>query len=317
MNILNTITEWLVSISDSIIAFVFTFVALIIAFLMLLIGSLFEDENSIYCESLDSPWELCESNEWVEAAVDPNGDIHYIDFDINYIDFDNVEIANEYHYFWEMTNYSKPTDEHLSIATYFEADCGLNRVKPLIFNAYTQEMALGKPETLNLKEDWDYPKPYTLGDTILSLVCKRDNRFKDSYYGNWYEVSTHVDGSSSFYMDPDSIREKDGNLTFWTLIDYASPMKDMPLKILSQVSRMEVSCEENKLRNEVIIDYDDNMGKGEMKLLNESPSTDWMTPPPGSNYGGYIQFGCKLNKLSDEEMEEIKIEWKSEMQEDS
>jgi hypothetical protein len=54
-----------------------------------------------------------------------------------------------------------------------------------------------------------------------------------------------------------------------------------------------------------------------MKLLNESPSTDWMTPPPGSNYDGYIQFGCWLSKLSDEEMEEIKIEWMAEMKEDS
>jgi hypothetical protein len=59
------------------------------------------------------------------------------------------------------------------------------------------------------------------------------------------------------------------------------------------------------------------MARGDMKLLNESPSTDWMTPPQGSNYAGYIQFGCKLNTLSDEEMEEIKIEWMEEMQEDS
>jgi len=317
MKILNTIVEWLLSMADSIISPIFHFIAYIVLFLIVFTTSFFEDENSIYCESFDNPMVLCENNEWVEAAVDANGDIHYIDFDINYIDFDNIEIANGYNYFWEMTNYSKPTDEHLSIATYFEADCGLFRVKPLIFNAYTQEMALGKPETLNLKEEWDYPKPYTLGDTILSLICKRDNRFKDSYYGNWYEVSTHVDGSSSFYMDPDSIKEKDGNLIFWTLIDYVSPMEDMPLKILSEVSRMEVSCEENKLRNEVIIHYTDNMGKGDMKLLNESPSTDWMTPPPGSNYDGYIQFSCGLSKLSDEEMEEIKIEWMAEMQEDS
>jgi len=90
-------------------------------------------------------------------------------------------------------------------------------------------------------------------------------------------------------------------------------MKDVPLKILSQVSRVEVSCEENMLRNEVIIDYDDNMARGGMKLLNESPSTDWMTPPQGSNYAGYIQFGCKLSKLSDEEKEEIKKEWMADM----
>jgi len=37
-----TITEWLVSTADSIVAFVVTFIALIIAFFMLFIGSLFE-----------------------------------------------------------------------------------------------------------------------------------------------------------------------------------------------------------------------------------------------------------------------------------
>ena len=58
-----TITEWLVYTADSIVAFVVTFIVLIIAFLMLLIGSLFEDENSIYCETFDSPMELCESSE--------------------------------------------------------------------------------------------------------------------------------------------------------------------------------------------------------------------------------------------------------------
>jgi len=54
-----------------------------------------------------------------------------------------------------------------------------------------------------------------------------------------------------------------------------------------------------------------------MKLLNESPSTDWMTPPPGSNYQGYIKFGCGIIKLSDEEREEIKKEWMAETREDS
>ena len=58
-----TITEWLVSSADSIVAFVVTFVVLIIAFFMLLIGSLFEDENSIYCETFDSPMELCEPSD--------------------------------------------------------------------------------------------------------------------------------------------------------------------------------------------------------------------------------------------------------------
>ena len=63
MNTLNTIAEWFVSIADSIVAFVITFVALIMAFLIIFTTSFFEDENSIYCETFDSPMELCEPSD--------------------------------------------------------------------------------------------------------------------------------------------------------------------------------------------------------------------------------------------------------------
>jgi hypothetical protein len=244
--------------------------------------------------------------EWVSSAVDANGNIHYLDFE-------NIKKTNGYTYYWEMINYAEPTDEHLSIATYREADCDLHRFKDLTFNAYTQEMAEGVPETIDLtvlKEDWTYPIANTLGDIILSSVCKGDSSIDNSYV-EWFEVSTHVDGSTTFYMDPDSIKERDGYLYFWTLTDYASPMEDTPIKILSVVSRRQVSCEEEKMRNEVIINYDDNMGKGEITLLNDSPSTKWMVPPPGSNFSFYILTACGINKLSDEEMEELKIEWRA------
>ena len=57
MGILNTLIEWLLSTADAIIAFIFSFILIVIAFLILFIGSLFEDENSIYCESLgDTPF---------------------------------------------------------------------------------------------------------------------------------------------------------------------------------------------------------------------------------------------------------------------
>ena len=63
MGLLNTLIEWLLSTADLIIAFIFSFILIVIAFLILFIGSLFEDENSIYCESLDSPMELCEPSD--------------------------------------------------------------------------------------------------------------------------------------------------------------------------------------------------------------------------------------------------------------
>ena len=245
--------------------------------------------------------------EWVGFVTDANKNIHYVDFE-------EMEKNDGYIYYWEMTNYANPTDRFLSIATYHKADCDSFRYKDVTFNGYTQEMAQGEPETMDLTildKDWAYSVAGSVADYSLKLACQGDTSIEDSY-GDWYKVSTHVDGSSSFYMDPDSIKGKDGFLSFWALIDYFSPMKDFPLKIQSQVSRMEVNCEENEIRDEVIIDYDDNMGKGEIKLLNESPSADWMTPPPGSNYLFFINVACGYNKLSFEEKEELKMEWKAE-----
>ncbi len=55
---ISLIFEWLVSVADSIVY------AIVIFFLIIfvLITSLFEDENSIYCESFDSPMQLCETS---------------------------------------------------------------------------------------------------------------------------------------------------------------------------------------------------------------------------------------------------------------
>ena len=55
---ISLIFEWLVSVADSIIYAIVIFVLII----FVLITSLFEDENSIYCESFDSPMQLCETS---------------------------------------------------------------------------------------------------------------------------------------------------------------------------------------------------------------------------------------------------------------
>jgi len=60
---ISLIFEWLVSVADSIIYAILVFILIIIAVLLFFITSLFEDENSIYCESFDSPMHLCETSD--------------------------------------------------------------------------------------------------------------------------------------------------------------------------------------------------------------------------------------------------------------
>ena len=110
--------------------------------------------------------------QWIWSTIDVNGDKHYLD--ITNIEEDE----NGYLYYWEMINYTNPTDKYLSIATYRVADCDNYRTKDLTFNGYTQEMAEGEPETIDLtklEEDWAHPIANSLGEFIFSSVCKWNN----------------------------------------------------------------------------------------------------------------------------------------------
>ena len=247
--------------------------------------------------------------EWVSFVTDANKNIHYLDFE-------GMTKTDGYIYYWEMTNYANPTDRFLSIATYHKADCGSYRYKDITFNGYTQEMAQGEPETMDLTildKDWTSPVAGSVADYSLDLACRSGASIED-FYGDWYEVSTHVDGSAIFYMDPDSIKEEDGYISFWTLIDY---VKDSSDNIRSQISRRHVDCDQGILRNETEYNYDENMGEGDITIPDELTLSEWIKPPEGSNFEYYILMGCGINNLSDEELEEIKIEWKAEMEGES
>jgi len=247
--------------------------------------------------------------EWVGFVTDANKNIHYLDFE-------EMTETDGYIYYWEMTNYANPTDRFLSIATYHKADCGSYRYKDITFNGYTQEMAQGEPETMDLTildKDWTSPVSGSVADYSLNLACQSGASIED-FYGDWYEVSSHVDGSAIFYMDPDSIKEEDGYISFWTLIDY---VKDSSENIRSQISRRHVDCDQGILRNETEYNYDENMGEGEVTIREQVKISEWIKPPSGSNYEYYILMGCGINNLSDEELEEIKIEWRAEMEENS
>ena len=242
--------------------------------------------------------------QWVWTTIDVNGDKHYLD--VNNIELD----SNGYFYFWEMINYTNPTDKYLSIATYRVADCDSFRTKDITFNGYTQEMAQGEPETIDLTligEDWEDVDKNSYGGLNLQFICKND----DDIIGDWYVTSNHEDGNTTYFMDPDSVRQNEGYVSFWSMVDYGN---DSSENILSQVSKKHVDCEEGKIRNETEYSYDGNMGEGEVTIPEEVTISEWIKPPAGSNYEYYILFGCGINNLSDEELEEIKIEWKAEME---
>jgi len=102
--------------------------------------------------------------EWVKVDENVKG--------TNYVDFERIRKVDGYVYYWELTNFSKPTNSgDLSVKVYLQGECKLFRYKILSFSIYSEPMGGGTGETANLSKKWKYPHPKSLGETVLKTVC--------------------------------------------------------------------------------------------------------------------------------------------------
>jgi len=103
--------------------------------------------------------------EWTKVVENTSGDT-------SYIDTDTIKNHGGYVYFWEMTDYLKPSDNGtLSGKMYKQGDCGMVRFKDLSFSYYKQPMGRGSGRTLTPPDTWDYPSPGTVSIFILDYAC--------------------------------------------------------------------------------------------------------------------------------------------------
>ena len=89
-----------------------------------------------------------------------------------YIDKDSIKVHDGYVYYWELTDYLKPTSMgHLSDKVYKQGDCNINRYKYLTYIFYTESMGNGNSTTADGETEWTYPSPESIGNFVLSYVC--------------------------------------------------------------------------------------------------------------------------------------------------
>jgi|LWDU01.1.fsa_nt_gi hypothetical protein len=103
--------------------------------------------------------------EWKGVAKNFDGDTFYIEID-------TIKEHNGYVYYWELTDYLKPTDTGtMSTKMYKQGDCGVNREKHLSFIFYEQPMGRASGETYNPPDKWNYPTPDSVGGIVFKYVC--------------------------------------------------------------------------------------------------------------------------------------------------
>ena len=109
-------------------------------------------------------------------------------------------------------------------------------------------------------------------------------------YGEWTKITANDD--VDFFMDIETIKERGGYVYYWQLNDWHTPLAD-DFPALSAVIHKKIDCSAEKMRNEVIYWYEQNMGKGDIYMtIDSSSETTWIYPPHGSAYFIVLNFAC-------------------------
>ena len=94
-----------------------------------------------------------------------------------YIDFENIKKVGSFIFWWDLTDYLKPTQYgHLSAKLYRQGDCKTFRYKFLRFYFYKEQMGTGIGKVEEPEEKgWQYPHPNSAQTVILKSVCDYHN----------------------------------------------------------------------------------------------------------------------------------------------
>ena len=95
-----------------------------------------------------------------------------VDGNTFYVDFERIRKHGGYVYWWDLTDYLKPTkDGDLSLKSYKQGDCKLFRYKYLSITESKEPMGGGTGKSFPYSdEDWQYPLPNSVMETTLKSV---------------------------------------------------------------------------------------------------------------------------------------------------
>ena len=104
--------------------------------------------------------------EWTKVTTNTIGDTFYVDFE-------RIRKHDGYVYWWDLTDYLKPTIGILSWKAYLQGDCKLFGYKYLSTSYHKEPMGRGRgvldDDTFR---DWVYSAPNSIGRIILKKVCE-------------------------------------------------------------------------------------------------------------------------------------------------
>ena len=111
-------------------------------------------------------------------------------------------------------------------------------------------------------------------------------------YGEWREISVSNESGDISYVDINSIKERDGYVYWWEMVDYLKPRES---GYMSDKSYGYVNCSSMGYEYLQLTFYKHSMGSGESRTITPT-SSGWHYAPSDSVGGKMLDFVCKYLK---------------------
>ena len=113
--------------------------------------------------------------------------------------------------------------------------------------------------------------------------------FSTSLYAEWEFVSESIFGDK-FYVDITNIREVDGSIYFWRLLNYNENYTDAK----SSKVYLEGDCKKFGMKRLNQIYYSKQNGDGDVLQIITEPSNNFQYPAPESSDHNILKFVCNF-----------------------
>ena len=110
-------------------------------------------------------------------------------------------------------------------------------------------------------------------------------------YGEWKEIAEGAKSSDITYVDINSIRERNGYVYWWEMVDYLKPSK---FGHMSDKSYGYVDCNSMSYQYLQMTFYKHSKGLGETETI--TPTSGWHYAPPDSTAGKLLDYVCDYVK---------------------
>ena len=122
-------------------------------------------------------------------------------------------------------------------------------------------------------------------------------------FGEWIEEGSTVTGNT-FHIDYERIREHDGHVYFWMLMDNLKPDSE---GFMSGTMYYQVNCDLFRFKRLSMNHYKQPMGKGDIRSTENEPwvsEKKWNYPSPDSTNEALLEEACDYVKLDEEGRQE-------------